>query len=763
MAGSSVPAISLSGSQRSHRLSFMLRATCLALIATCSAFAALPPRALIEQFCADCHDEDTSKGDLDLASILGEDVKVHPQVWEDVIRQLQARHMPPAGKKRPDDAAFDAAVAALAAGLEDPTPRPGRGPSLRRLTRAEYANAVRDLLAVEFDTQAALPADEASHGFDNITVGDLSPALLDRYIAAAQKIARAAVGSSTAPEVTAVRVRPDLTQEHHVPGLPLGTRGGVLVPHVFSQEGDYEVQARLQRDRNEQVEGMHGRHELHILLDRELKAEFTVTPAKDKNYEMIDAHLKTRFHVTSGRHELGVTFLQNGAPVLERLRQPYESSFNLHRHPRLNPAVYQVTITGPFDAKGSAGTPSRRLLFGEGKADAKAILMPVLRRAWRRAVTDADYERIAPFVREAGTLEAGVEAALAAILVSREFLFRAEADQPVSPWRITDDELASRLSFFLWSSIPDEELLSRRPLDPEAQARRMLRDPRARALVTSFADQWLHLRNLESVTPDGRLFPDFDHNLRESLRTETSLLVQDVIENDLSILELLRTDKTWLDGRLAAHYGIPHVQGSRFREVRLEPGWQRGGLLRQGSLLMVTSYATRTSPVVRGHWILKNLLGTPPPPAPPNVPALDGVISERLPIRERLARHREDAACASCHALMDPLGFALENYDAIGRWRSEIEGRPIDARGVLADGREFDGVRGLEDALLRRPEMFATALTEKLLIYALGRGLEASDAPAVRKIVARAKERGWRFSEIIAGAVTSVPFTMRSR
>ena len=741
----------------------MLRAACLALFATCPAFAVLPPRALLEQFCTDCHDADTSKGDLDLASILSDDVKMHPQVWEDVIRQLQARHMPPAGKDRPGDAASDGAVAALAAGLEDRTPRPGRGPSLRRLTRAEYANAVRDLLAVEFDTRTALPADEASHGFDNITVGDLSPALLDRYITAAQRIARAAVGSATEPEVTAIRVRPDLTQEHHVPGLPLGTRGGVLVPHVFSQEGDYEVQVRLQRDRNEQVEGMHGRHELHILLDREMRAEFTVKPAKDRNYEMIDAPLKTRLHVTSGSHELGVTFLQNGTPVLERLRQPYQSSFNLHRHPRLNPAVYQVTITGPYDAKGSADTPGRRLLFGEGTADAKAILMPVLRRAWRRAVTDTDYERIAPFAREAGTLESGVEAALAAILVSREFLFRTEADQPVSPWRITDDELASRLSFFLWSSIPDEELLSRRPLDPEAQARRMLRDPRASALVTSFADQWLHLRNLESVTPDGRLFPDFDHNLRESLRTETSLLVRDVIENDLSILRLLRTDKTWLDGRLAAHYGIPHVQGSRFREVRLAPEWQRGGLLRHGSLLTVTSYATRTSPVVRGYWILKNLLGTPPPPPPPNVPALDGVISEKLPIRERLARHREDGACASCHALTDPPGFALENYDAIGRWRGEIEGRPIDARGALADGREFDGVRGLEDALLRRPEMFATALTEKLLIYALGRGLEAADASAVRRIVARAKARDWRFSEIIAGVVTSVPFTMRGR
>jgi len=722
---------------------------------------------MLETYCMNCHDAETKKGKVDLESIFQDEVSAHADVWEDVVRQLTARHMPPAGKKRPDEAGYDAAVAALVRELDANAqlhPKPGRTDTLRRLTRTEYQNAVRDLLGVEFDAQSALPADESSHGFDNITVGDLPPALLDRYINAAQKIARSAAGISTEPEITAVRVRPDITQEYQVPGLPLGTRGGVLIPHVFAQEGDYEVQVRLQRDRNEQVEGMHGEHEVQVLLDREVLAQFTVKPAKDDNYELIDAHLKKRFHIAGGQHDLGVTFLPDGSPVLERLRQPYKSSYNLHRHPRLSPAVYQVTITGPLDAKGAGETPSRRMIFGKGGTDAKAVLAPILRRAWRRPVTEEDLARVLPFVEEAKNFEAGIESALAAILVSREFLFRTERDQPKSPWRLTDLELASRLSFFLWSSLPDDELLAAAehgPLDVDAQARRMLRDPRAKALVTNFADQWLYLRNLDSITPDARLFPDFDQNLRESLRTETSMLFEDIARNDRSVLEMLRTDRTWLDERLAAHYGIPHVQGSRFREVKLAPEWQRGGLLRNGSILTVTSYATRTSPVIRGHWILKNLLGTSPPPPPPNVPALDGVISESLPIRERLAEHRKNAACASCHALMDPVGFALENYDAVGRWRDFADGRKVDALGGFVDGSKFESVAGLESALLKRPEIFAATLTEKLLTYAVGRGMEAPDAPAVREILRRAEKGSWRFSEIISGIVTSVPFTMR--
>ncbi|MFN0077218.1 MAG: DUF1592 domain-containing protein [Prosthecobacter sp.] len=726
----------------------MMRPLLASILITTSA-AAADFRQILDTHCLACHDRDAKKGDIDLESILSDDIATHSETWEAVVKQLTARHMPPVGKKRPDEAGYAEVVNKLTAELDRQPPKLVAGPTLRRLTRVEYQNAVRDLLAVDFDAKAAFPTDEISHGFDNITVGDLPPALLDRYITAAQKIARQAVGNSDKPEITSIRVKSDITQEYHVPGLPLGTRGGVLIPQVFSREGDYDVQIRLQRDRNEQVEGMNGPHDLQILLNREVKAEFTVKPAKDKNYEKIDAHLKARLHIPAGQHDVGVAFLPKGSPVLERLRQPYKASFNLHRHPRLSPAIYQVTITGPYDAKDAGDTPSRRLIFGSGSNDAKAVLAPILRRAWRRPVTDEDLARVLPFVKEAQDFESGIESALAAILVSREFLFRTET-------KLDDAALAPRLSFFLWSSIPDDELLSQRPLDVEAQARRMLRDPRAKTLVTNFADQWLYLRNLDSITPDARLFPDFDHNLRESLRTETSQLFEDLIKNDRSVLKLLRTDRTWLDERLAAHYGIPHIYGDRFREVKLEPEWQRGGLLRHGSILTVTSYATRTSPVIRGHWILKNLLAAEPPPPPPNVPALDGVISESLPIRVRLAKHREMAACASCHNLMDPVGFALENYDAIGRWHADA-----DSRGGFADGSTFDGVAGLEETLLKRPELFVTALTEKLLTYALGRGLEASDAPAVRKIVRRAKENGWKFSEIIAGIVTNPIFNHR--
>lgn len=712
-----------------------------------AALAADLPQATLERYCINCHDSDAKKGGIDLDSILDDDFSKHPEVWEKVIKQLNARHMPPIGKKRPDEAGYATIVNHLTTELDRLPPNPGHAPTLRRLTRVEYQYAVRHLLAVDFDAKAAFPTDEISHGFDNITVGDLPPALLDRYIIAAQKIARQAVGTSDKPEITTVRLKSDITQEYHVPGLPLGTRGGVLIPQVFSREGDYDVQIRLQRDRNEQVEGMNGSFELQLLLNRDVKSEFTINPAKDRNYEKIDAHLKVRLHIPAGLHDVGVTFLPKGSPLLEQTRQPYKASFNLHRHPRLSPAVYQVTITGPYEAEKPGDTPSRRLIFGIGSHDAKSVLTPILRRAWRRQVSDEDLTRLLPFVNQAKDFEAGIESAIAAILVSREFLFRTET-------QLDDATLASRLSFFLWSSIPDDDLLSQHPLNVEAQARRMLQDSRAKALVTNFADQWLYLRNLDAITPDARLFPDFDHNLRESLRTETSLLFEDMIKNDRSVLELLRTDRTWLDERLAAHYDIPHIYGNRFREVKLAPEWQRGGLLRNGSILTVTSYATRTSPVIRGHWILKNLLATEPPPPPPNIPALDGVISELLPIRERLAKHREMAACASCHNLMDPVGFALENYDAIGRWHAAA-----DSRGGFADGSAFEGVEGLEEALLKRPELFVTALTEKLLAYALGRGLETCDAPAVRKVVQRAKANGWRFSEIIAGIASSVPFT----
>jgi hypothetical protein len=640
-------------------------------------------------------------------------------------------------------------------------------------------------LALDIDSTALLPADSASHGFDNVTVGTLSPTLLDRYISAAQKISRLAVGHmERGPGGDTIRIKPDITQEERVEGLPFGTRGGALIPYNFPQDGEYEIQIRLTRDRNDEVEGLREPHELVVLLDREQVQSFTVKPPRSgEGHQYVDAHLKFRLPAQARPHQLGVTFLKNPSSVLETKRQPYLSHFNFHRHPRLSPAIYQVSITGPFDTKGPGDTPSRRRIFvakpastSDDEPCAKKIIAGLLRHAWRRPVNDADVARLLTVYQDArkeGSFDTGIEAAISAILVSREFLFRVE-QEPAGlasgrPYKISDIELASRLSFFIWSSIPDEELLALAERDdlgkPEVlakQTKRMLADSRAESLISNFGGQWLQLRNLDSITPDGRLFPDFDDNLRQAMRRETEMLFSEILRDDRSILELLKTDHTWLNERLAKHYGIPHIYGTHYRRVALEPGSERGGILRHASLLTETSYATRTSPVIRGKWILENLIGTPPPPPLPDVPALDnGQISESLPIRARLAAHRDKPACAGCHSFIDPPGFALENFDAVGRWRTLEEGKPVDASGGLPDGSTFTGVDGLEAGLLSRPDIFTTTLTEKLLTFALGRGIEPDDGPAVRQIVRTAKAGNYRFSAIIVGIVNSAPMRMR--
>ena len=744
-------------------------------------------RAVVGKFCVECHGADAAKGGLNLEKILPEDVSQHSDAWEKVVRKLNARHMPPIGKPRPDERTYSAIVSSLETTLDRAAAaklNPGRTDTVRRLNRTEYQNAIRDLLALDIDAAALLPADEASHGFDNVTVGTLSPTLLDRYITAAQKIARLAVGGAQrAPGGDTIRIKPDITQEERVEGLPLGTRGGALIRHTFPQDGEYEFQLRLTRDRNEEVEGLKEPHEFLLLIDREQMRNAIVRPPGAKGHDLVDAHLKFRLPVKAGPHDLGVTFLKNPASLRETARQPYTAQFNMHRHPRSSPAVYQVSITGPFGAHGPGDTPSRSRIFiaqpkspGEEETCAKQILSTLMRRAYRRPVSDADLARPMEFFRDGrkeANFDAGIEAALSAVLVSREFLFRVEQEPKglagKSPYRITDLELASRLSFFLWSSVPDDELLDvaargqlNQPDVLAKQTRRMLADPRSLSLVSNFASQWLHLRNLDSITPDGRLFPDFDDNLRQAMRRETELLFEEVLRDDRSVLDLLRTDHTFLNERLAKHYGIPNIYGPRFRRVALGPETPRGGLLRHASVLTVTSYATRTSPVIRGNWILGTLLGTAPPPPPPNVPALeDNAVSASLPVRERLAQHRANAACASCHDLMDPVGFALENFDALGRWRTLEEGKPVDASGGFPDGAKFTGVAGLEQALLNRPELFASTLTEKLLTFALGRGVESFDAPAVRQVVRDAKTDNHRFSAIVLGIVKSTPFTMR--
>jgi hypothetical protein len=724
---------------------------------------------------------------LDEADVAHPDVGA--EVWEKVVRKLRTSTMPPPNMPQPSikergallswlEASLDAAAAAK--------PNPGRTETLRRLNRTEYQNAIRDLLPLDIDATSLLPADESGHGFDNVTVGDLPPALLDRYISAAQKISRQAIGGAQASlQSDIIRVPPDVTQEEHVDGLPIGTRGGVSVRYTFAQDGEYDIQIYLARGYSGDIDGLKDQqpHEIRLLLDRRPIGTMTVQRPANGDDALLDRNLKIRVPVTAGPHDVGVTFLKNSSSLLETARQPLQAHFNERRHPRMTPAISQVSITGPYTPRGATDTPSRRRIFvcrpadpGEEEACAKKILSTLMRRAYRRSISGSDVERPMAFYREGrseGGFDAGIERALSAVLFNPEFLLRVEVDPDGVPggtaYRISDLELASRLSFFLWSSLPDEELLDtairgdlRRPEELERQARRMFADPRSFNLASNFAGQWLRLRNLESVSPNVRLYPDFDDNLRQAFRQETELFVDSIRREDRSVLDLLKADYTFLNERLAKHYGIPDIYGSRFRRVTLGPDSRRGGLLRHGSILAVTSYATRTSPVIRGVWVLSNIFGAPPPPPLPNVPALDGSVPANLPIRERLSLHRSNPVCANCHRTIDPVGFALENFDAVGRWRDqEGDSGSIDASGGLPGVAELNGVAGLEAALLRRPELFAGALTEKLLTFALGRGVEYYDAPAIRRILREAEPDGYRFSSLILGIVKSVPFQMR--
>ena len=756
-------------------------------------------RAVLDRYCVTCHDDRLRTGGLSLEGLdLGE-VSAHAEVWEKVVRKLRAGAMPPRPRPRPDAAAHRRLLAYLEGALDRAArarPDPGRTATFRRLNRTEYQNAVRDLLALDVDVTALLPRDDAAFGFDNVNTGGLSPTLMERYLAAARTVSELAVGSrAPAPDSRVVVVPADRTQEDHVDGLPFGTRGGTVVEHVFPFDGEYEIQVRLQRNRNENVEGLTEPHEVELTLDGERLGLFTMEPSRNMviqanaTYyadEGIDGHLNARTPVTAGPHRVGAAFIKKNSALIETTRQPYDAHFNMDRHPRQQPAVRTISIAGPFDPSGIGATPSRDRIFscrpaggtaGEAEACAAAIVAALARRAYRRPVTFGDVEPIVGFYREGyaeSGFEAGVEAALRALLTSPEFLFRVERDpagaEAGAAYRVSDLELASRLSFFLWSSLPDDALIDaaaagrlRDPAVLEAQVRRMLADPRAGTLASNFASQWLHLRNLDAVRPDARAFPDFDDNLRQGFRTETELLFRSVVEEDRGVTELLTADYTFLNERVARHYGAPGVYGDHFRRVGLPAGSPRAGLLGHGSILTVTSYATRTSPVLRGKWILENLLGTPPPPPPPDVPPLEESASSTgaATMRERMAAHRRNPACAVCHRIMDPAGLSMENFDAIGRWREEEGGAAIDASGNLPGGESFAGVAGLRRALLDRPEVFVGALTEKLLIHALGRGVEHTDGPAVRAIVRAASRDGYRFSSLVLAIVRSPPFQMR--
>ena len=751
-------------------------------------------RALLDEYCVRCHNGRLQTAGLDLDAADTDQIGLAADVWERAVRKLRARAMPPAGAPRPDEAAYEGLVDYLEDELDRHAladPDPGRTDTFRRLNRTEYQNAIRDLLALDVDVTALLPRDDASYGFDNVGAVNLSPALLERYLSAARKVSRLAVGSPLpAPGSRVVVLPADLTQEDHFDGLPFGTRGGAAVDHNFPLDGEYEIQVRLSRNRNENVEGLTEPHELELTLDGERLRVFEIVPDRNELHgyyadEDVDRGLLVRLSVDAGPHVVGAAFLKKSSALIETERQPYDAHFNMDRHPRTQPAVRSVAIAGPFEATGAGDTPSRRRVFvcqpvvvAEEAACARTIIENLARRAYRRPVSGADLAPPLAFYergRAHGGFEDGIELALRALLTSTEFLFRIERDPdglaPGAAYRLSDVELASRLSFFLWSSLPDDELLDlaargklSEPDALEAQVARMLADPRAESLATNFAGQWLHLRNLAASRPNLRRYPDFDDNLRRGFRRETELLFASVVSEDRDVLDLLRADYTFLNERLARHYDIPGVYGDHFRRVTLDPGSPRAGLLGHGSVLTVTSYATRTSPVLRGKWILENLLGMPPPPPPANVPPLD---EDRdggagLPMRERMAQHRANPACAACHQLMDPAGLAMENFDAIGRWRErDAARRPIDVSGSLPGGHEFEGVGGLRQALLARPELFVRTMTEKLLTFALGRGVDHADAPAVRQILREAARNDNRFSSLVLAVVESTPFQMR--
>ena len=736
-------------------------------------------RAVLDRYCVACHNARTLTADLALDDVDAAYVAEDAAVWEKVLRKLRTATMPPSPRPRPDAATYASLVDYLETALDraaEAAPDPGR-PAVQRLNRAEYANAVRDLLALEVDAQALLPADESGYGFDNIgDVLTVSPGLLERYLLAAARISRQAVGDPTLrPTTAAYRTSPLLAQDGRVSDeLPFGSRGGLAVRHHFPLDAEYVIRVAL-RGRSR------AGHALEVRLDREQVGRFDLGER---------APLEVRVPVAAGTRLLGVSFveaLEHSLPLDGRPPPPPITSFAFTLYPN-DPSVERVEIVGPYAGRTPADTASRRAIFTchparaeEETACAERIVARLARRAYRRPATAAD---TAPLLaayaagrQEGGGFEDGVRWAIEALLVSPKFLFRVEeapADAvPGAPYRLGDLDLASRLSFFLWSSIPDDELVDlaargrlREPGVLAGQVRRMLDDPRARALVENFAGQWLYLRNLPSVAPDTGRFPDFDDSLRRALRQETELFVASQIRDDRGVLDLLRADYTFINERLARHYGIPGVYGGHFRRVAYRDG-RRAGLLGHGSLLTVTSYPHRTSPVLRGKWLLENLLGAPPPPPPPDIPELDEPGDRAAPatMRERMARHRASPACATCHAKIDPLGFALENFDAVGRWRSHEEGAgaPIDASGALPDGAPFDGPAAFREALLREPwaTEFAATVTEKLMTYALGRGLEHYDAPAVRRILRDAGPGGYRWSSLIQGIVDSVPFRMR--
>ena len=764
-------------------------------------------RALLDRYCVTCHNQQLRTGGLLLDQVDVEHVGEAAEVWERVVRKLRAGQMPPPGRPRPERAAYDGFATWLETELNRAAaarPNPGR-PVVRRLNRLEYTNAIRDLLALEIDGRALLPTDESGYGFDNIgDVLSFSPGLLERYMSAARRISRLAVGDPTRPSsIDTYRVSPFVLQDGRASeDLPFGSRGGTVIRHNFPTDGEYVLRIRLgRRFDNEAIQGLAARERLDVRLDGARVKLFEVggecvdsqeprctlppgvVPVSEYG-RTADEPLHVRFATKGGPRLIGVSFINRAVAAAEGAgpgRRPTSELRNTEDAPM---SVGSVAVEGPFNAAGPPDTPSRDRIFAcrpagaeDEEACAGQVLGTLARRAYRRAITSRDLEALLGFYRTghaAGGFESGIQFALEGLLVSPDFLLRVEHDPPHaapgSAYRIGDVDLASRLSFFLWSSIPDDELLDlavagrlSEPSVLEQQVRRMLTDSRASALVTNFASQWLYLRDLRVAAPDTQVFRDFDDSLRAAFQRETELFIESQLRGDRSVVELLDADHTFVNERLARFYGIPNVYGTHFRRVKVTDPARRG-LLGHGSILTVTSYSNRTSPVQRGKYVLDNLLGSPPPAPPPNVEGLAEAGEGGAPastVRARMEAHRQNPVCAGCHAQMDPIGFALENFDAIGKWRESEFGAPIDAVGALPDGTTLDGPAELRKTLVLRHREFVHTLVEQLLTYALGRGVEYYDGPAIRRIVTNAAPADYRWSALILGVIDSVPFRMR--
>lgn len=756
--------------------------------------------AFLQRYCLTCHNEKLKTAGLSLEKA---DL-AHPantaDVWEKVIRKLRVGMMPPQGAPHPDASSRKAMVSFLETSLDRAAaenPNPGRS-LIRRLNRTEYANAVRDVLALDIDATSLLPPDDSAFGFDNNADAlGISPLLLERYVAAAGRISALAVGDPhTAPGSETFRVRQDASQDVHIEGLPLGTIGGLLIKTTLPLDGEYEIHTTFFRNNLGAMRGLEFPHSCEITVDGERVHLATFGGEADFNASManitaaaddVEKRCSARLRLRAGPRKITVALLRESATENSMRLQPFirssEDTFDSLGHPHVD----RVEVTGPFNPTGPGDTPSRKAIFvcqpssaSEEPACAQRILSQLTRRAYRGKGNQKDLDRLMALYavgRSHGTFGSGIEAAVERMLVSPKFLFRMERDPSDAPAGtivpVSDLDLASRLSFFLWSTIPDEELLetaSESKLHESAvldrEIRRMLADPKSEALIDNFAGQWLYLRNLRGMVPNSSEFPDFDDNLRQAFEQETKLFVASVLREDRSALDLMNADYTFVNERLARHYGIPDIYGSEFRRIVVtDPA--RQGLLGKGAILMVTSHTDRTSPVVRGKWVLDNLLGAPPPPMPANVPPLDETTRKDgrvLTVRERMEAHRANPYCATCHKLMDPIGFAMENFDAVGSWRTKeggTGGTPIDASGQLLDGSKITGPVDLRRALVKNPEIFVSTLTEKLMIYALGRGLEASDMPIIRSIVRNASRNEYRFSLLLTGIIRSPEFLER--